>query len=783
MANRQQKRVPRTTTNIVVRNGSAAGQARAPGAATGNRRRRNRARKAPQVNVRVLANKNQARRRNTRNQGLGNRVVVQKIVSTLGTVGANGSGNIETEMALLLNPCTMKEATGSNSFGPLQIYASTYTLYSIRSLKLHLKPLVGGSAVSGTVVRTSWNPTSNPTQTSWSALGARIHSDTTPGRDGRLVLTAKQLKGPKDGWYRTNTKGEPMMAFAGSIEIHTLGKTMRTYQSGLYEGGLFLAEIEITWAFKDYSQQPGLMNLLKGESKGDSTITTDETGRLILETPVTSELSRAAHTTTASEIIWMVTDAIIQGAAATFPPPFGWLLRGGWWFLKRIAGGPARSGVERFAIYASINDARADVPCIAEVANYTSTNIGKLHFQQITPGNTGISTDIPQVRALAERYYPLDRTFTPVTTKRLKYNSENEWVPGYDVWFYTQAGTQNPQTGYTVYADGQPRATYNIMEVIFPEQLNIDAFEFKIPVYLNTAANQRPENGRIKGLAVAKSSSMLSENETWRVDTYLVYALSDTRHSFAQKWKGAKMQYPFDTTFNARLSIQTETPTQGTIWMTMTKGHWYAIQFTSFVNSTSAIQTELVCGGEIVGVIPPPTINTGNYTFPVNNFNGDSSLVPVYGAGFAFTPFHSNEINTRPVGITHASESNIFSDLHPSFGCDDAFEFPPPPSEEDLADEEDEFEDPEDLEDEEDGELELGPDDDYSDPPMSRLVVHPEAQQMYEQLRAHFPERESRLAANQLKPSDEYSEFIELYHNAIVDGLSPRAARAYALGL
>lgn len=787
MASRQQKRQPtRNTTNIVVRNGPAANQA-GPSGARQARRRRNR-RKPQQAVVRVLPSKNQGRRRGPRNQGLGNRVVVQRIVSTLGTVGANGSGSIETELALLLNPCTMKEATGSNTYGPLQIFASTYTLFQIRSLKLHLKPLVGSAPVSGTVVRMSWNPACNPTQTSWSALGARKHSDTTPGRDGHFTLTARDLLGPKAGWYRTNTKGEPMMSFAGSIEIHTLGETRSTYQNGKYEGGLFLAELDIVWAFKDYSQQPGLMNLLKGESTGNSTITTDETGKLILETPITSSLSRAVHTTTASEIIWMVTDAIIQGATAAFPPPFGWLLRGGWWFLKRIAGAPARSGVERFAIYSSINDARADVPCIADVSHYTNISVGELHFQQITPGNTGISTDIPQARALAERYYPLDRVFTPTTTRRLKFDSQTDWLPGYDVWYYTQDGVQNPGTGLAIYADSTPRATYNIMEVRFSEQLNVDAFEHKVPVYLKTATNQQPNDANIVGVAVAKTSSMLSETSTWRVDTYLVHAVKSITKDFSQRWKGAAMRYPVDSTFQAKLTIPPTTTTSGTVYAKMEVGKWYALQFPCITTSAEPITQNLVCGGEVVGVIPPrSTVVTGEHQFPVNDFVGDSSVVPVYGAGLAFTPFRSNEINLQRVltdDVATTLQISGASDLHPSFGCDDSFEFPPPPSGDDLNDDGEEFEDPEDLEeDDEDDELELGPDDDYSDPPMSRLVVHPEAQQIYEQLRAQFPEREARLAANQLKPSGEYIQFSEMYHNALVDGLSPREARAFALGL
>nr|BAX00191.1 ORF2 [Porcine astrovirus 2] len=776
MASRQQKRTsPRNTTNIVVRNGTAANQAGPSSARQGRRRRNRRKQQQPAVNVRVLPNKNQGRRRVPRPQGLGNRVVVQRIVSTLGTVGANGSGEIETELAILLNPCTMKEATASNSYGPLQIFASTYTLFQIRSLKLNLKPLVGNAPVSGTVVRMSWNPACNPTQTSWSALGARKHSDTTPGRDGRFTLTARDLLGPKAGWYRTNTKGEPMMAFAGSLEIHTFGETISTYRNTKYEGGLFLAELDILWAFKDYSQQPGLMNLIKGDSTGDAKVSTDASGKLILTTPASSELARAATTTTASEIIWMVTDAVIQGAATAFPPPFSWLLRGGWWFLKRIAGAPTRAGgVETFEIYSSINDARAGVPCIAETINQRGISIGQLHFQQITPGNTGISNGIPQVRQLIERYYPFDRVFTPIRTRRLKFNSSTDTVPGHDIWYNAQNGVQNPPTGLTFYADGEGRSTYNIMEASFASAPDVDAFEHKVPIFARTTNNGQ---GLLVGVAVAKSSSTLQGNNTWRVDTFLVHCVKQASFEYSQNWKGSVMRYPVDNTYNAKLTIPTDS-TRGAVWVKMTPGNWYLLQFTSFSDSAHPITQQLVCGGEVVGVFPSRTLTTGDHTFPVDNFDGDSSLVPVYCAGLELTPFRSNEVNVENISNTTRGPMD-YDD--PSFGCDDAFEFPPPPSEEDLADdEEDEFEDPEE---DEDAELELGPDDDYSDPPISRLVVVPEAQQLYEQLRANFPEREARLAVNQLNPSGEYQEFISRYHNALVDGLSPREARAFALDL
>lgn len=783
MASRQQKRQPpRNTTNIVVRNGSSSNQA-GPSRAQQARRRRNR-RKPQQTVVRVLSNKNQGRRRGPRVQGIGNRVVVQKIVTTLGTVGSNGSGSIETELAILLNPCTMKDTTGSNTYGPVQIYASTYSLFSIRSLKLHLRPLVGQSAVSGTVIRTSWNPTSTPSQMSWSALGARKHSDTTPGREGRFILTAKDLKGPKDGWYKTNTKGDPMLSFAGSLEIHTYGETMRTYQNGQFTGGLFLAELEVVWAFKDYAQQPGLINLLKGDSTGDTKIKTDDEGKLILETPVTSELARAARTTTtASEIIWMVTDAVVGTVTQLFPPPFNWLLKGGWWFLKKIGGAPGRTNVERFMIYASINDARASVPCVSTQPNAPEVSVGQLHFQQITPGNTGIGTDIPTLRAID---YPgpeppaQQPTYCYTTSSRMIRIGTNTYVPSACVW-YNNAGGQNHSRGVGFKFGENIIATFNVHEVSVitnTGSASLDQFANQIPIYLK-------DDGQWNiGYAVASSYKKHDTPSIW-LSNLLVYVTNSRPQRFRNgQWNITTVEYPAE---NYSVKVTTTNRQSMELNMKFEQGKWYVLQY---------VVQGIIVGQYRVGdrVIAskgqsPVTATTETYNPSVNDIQ--LGFFPTFMSGLHFEPFSTNQvtysesIHDRGVDddTIQASRDGAYSDLDPSFGCDDAFEFPPPPSEEELADDDDEFEDPEDPDDDEDEELELGPDDDYSDPPISRLVVCPEAQQLYEQLRANFPEREARLAVNQLSPSGEYIEFTEMYHNALVDGLSPRAARAFALGL
>lgn len=775
MANRRQKRGPRTTTNIVVRNGTAAPQARASGPAAGNRRRRNRARRQPQLNVRVLPSQGQGRRRISRRPGVGGRVVFQKISTTLGTVGSNGSDQIECEMTCILNPATMKEATGSNNFGPLGIYASTYALYKMTRCEMRLKPLVGDSAVSGTVCRASWNPTATPSQTSWSSLGARKHVDVTPGKVGKFVLTAKDLKGPKDGWYKTNTQGDPMMAFAGALEIHTIGKTMSTYRNEQFTGGLFLVEVLTEWQFKDYQQQPGLVNLVKGEDTQNARIETGDGNKLQLVLPARSRMARAA-TTTASEIIWVVSDTVIQLGTAIIPPPFSWLIRGGWWLVKRAAGAPVRTGEMRFDIYASISDARSNTPCIVQDSISQPVQVGGLHFQQLTPGNIGIGTDLPTGYSIEQQ--PSGRPtqcyiISATKTKLLPNTSstDNAQIPNYNVW-YTYQANQNYTTGLGFLAGDRRVASYNFAKVAVATNAGLadpSMFEHRVPFHLYYDGGSSPV-----GYAVAAQYDHMNEAPSLRVSTVLVYATHTQSYNFQQNWRTTTVQYPVENSGNkyrAKVDVPNAT-TSGSVRVRVEQGSWYIVQFVT----QGVVDDQYMVGDLVIASHATQNVQTGTTYFTPTTDDVHTGILPVYASGITLSVFTASEVRVD----RGRSALTLEEDLNPSFGCDDALELPPPPTEEDLDGEEDEFEDPDDDDDEQ---LELGPDDHYSDPPISRLVVRPEAQLMYEELSARFSDREARLAVNQLYPSDEYTEFTEVYHDALADGLSPRAARAQALGL
>ncbi|UMO75779.1 MAG: ORF2 [Jiangsu mamastrovirus 1] len=380
---RRRRRTPRTATfnKTTVRKVAVSGQSRRP-----PRRRSNRP-----------GNSNQPSGSTFR----------QTITATLGTVGANQGNQVELETSVLINPALMKETTGANQYGPLQMYASNYSLWRVRNVIIKLTPLVGGSAVSGTAVRTSLNLSGQPGSPSWSALGARFHRDTNPGRQMTMRVPGSKIQGPKEGWFFCNTKNDPTMCIGGSIEVHTLGKTMSAYKNEPFTGPLFLAELTATWEFKNYNPEPGMMNLVKKtEQEGPQQVKIhSKPGEpIVISVPNDSSMARTvaqagtAADSTPSEIIWQICDSAATIIDGILPPPFEWLFKAGWWFVKKIANksqnrnspGEPAPGELTFQVYQSISDAQNDVPCLSTgEARSTNVNIETWQMMQITPGNLG----------------------------------------------------------------------------------------------------------------------------------------------------------------------------------------------------------------------------------------------------------------------------------------------------------------------------------------------------------------------------------------------------------
>ncbi|QPM92609.1 ORF2 [Pig astrovirus CX1] len=579
---RRRRRTPRTFTSrkTTVRQVATSGQSRRP-----SRRRPNRPGNSAQSN---------------------NSIFIQRITATLGTVGSNQGEKIELEMSALINPALIKETTGSNAYGPLQMYASNYSLWRVKFLTLKLTPLVGGSAVSGTAIRASLNMSGQPGSPSWSALGARRHRDTNPGRPLYFFLSGKEFKGPKDGWFFCNTKNDPQMCTAGSLEIHTMGQTISTYQNKQFEGPLFLAEMTCTWSFKGYNPQPGMSNLVKAELKeeGQAVKINSKPGEPItISVPANSPIARTTGViensvdaaATPSDIIWMVCDTTMDAVTGTLPAPFSWLFKAGWWFLKRIANkkkngesvvGEPDVGEVTYQVFQSMTDAMNDTPCIAtSQAASTNATVTNWNITQITPGNVGqpAASSAATMRVIGidpeEPFY--------LTRDRIKLgegvitglNFNNTW--GIPLNGFAVQGVNTPGKYAYTYLN------YELLDPVFFQQSEIDPATADVPTYpmLKKTADSYEEIGKV----YATSGGTYSSNPTiqWRL---ALWKCNKTVNVVRQPNADVRLQYfilqprlsqagGYPTTLYTLHMITAQNPSQQTV--SVEAGKWYIAVFSA----------------------------------------------------------------------------------------------------------------------------------------------------------------------------------------------------------
>jgi len=377
-----------------------------PTTAPNRRRRRNRRPMSQHVNQLV-------KRQLARSGATGPKPSIsQKATATLGTVGANTSGNAELEMCMLSNPILVKDNTGSTAFGPIQALGAQYSLWRIKTMHIKLTPLVGSSAVSGTVVRMSLNSTATPSSTSWSGLGARKHLDVVVGRSATFRLNMRDLGGPMEGWWKTNTNDSGLTT-GPAIEIHTLGKTKSTYQNADFTGGLFLCEVMAVWEFANYSSNPSLASLLKGTTPPETISFSGSAGEpLIMEAETTTQIAMAIASASqlgvtatnggepVADTIFQIVNTGVEGVAAVVPPPFNWLVQGGWWFVKKMVG-RTNSTKARHVVYASYEDALSNKPaiCTGQLPSNANTSLtGKLNYTQMNAPSTGFNESAAPVQ-------------------------------------------------------------------------------------------------------------------------------------------------------------------------------------------------------------------------------------------------------------------------------------------------------------------------------------------------------------------------------------------------
>nr|AJD79289.1 ORF2 [Porcine astrovirus 4] len=750
----------------------------------------------------------------------------QRITATLGTVGSNQGNDIELEMSCLLNPALMKETTGSNQHGPLQILASTYSLWKVDYLALKLTPLIGSSAVSGTAVRASYNLSGQPGSSSWSALGARKHKDTNPGRQTVFYLSGSDFKGPKDGWFFCNTKNDPQMCMAGSLEIHTLGKTMSTYKNEAFDGPLFLVELTAEWWFKNYNPEPGMMNLVKTDIQEEAQqvkIHSKPGEPIVISVPQNSSFARATGSlgveagATPSEIIWSVFDTTMDIITGTFPPPFQWLFSAGWWFVKRIANkktpaasvtGEPDAGEVTFQVFQSLSDAQNDVPCIATgEASSTNTNITGWHVTQVTPGNVGNpAVSILSSRASEATLDPIEVVSTPNMGQSAFYGHSYTKVPPFCIAVQEALGDKKVYT-YIIWDIDNPSFLQN-GQLIEPAQLQSQPY----PILAKRNSDYTPI-GKVYAANYARigSSKPMWHWTTvlWRADVDTTIQMQGTskrtdKFAFIQPTQSQQPNNFPTTTYSVNMTQAYSFSGGHAQTKTIYQGKWYLSSFVACQIADNKAPEFTNYGVPFYLSVAFPPSDTSQYDLPREAFD--------VGAAMQTTrPL----ILKPPVPTTTVLTASEVAQLrlllapqndYPTSEYDN-LEMPPPEGEEEeeqgavggytplegtrqqkvrppaaigvfkSGDTTPPLEDTEE-EDDEDCESDLD-DDDYAEiPSLLKYLLTPEAKSLCDDLKRKGLDHEIAVKAAQTAfPHPARKIWEASYHNALVDGLSPPSAR------
>lgn len=340
-----------------------------------------------------------------------------RVSATIGRIGPNKEQGPELQLATFMHPSLMKEPNDGTNFGPLQAAAAQWGLWRISNLTVRFTPLVGASAVTGSMFRVSLNLTQSPGNASWGGLGARKHMDVPVGKQLTWKLARGDLAGPRQTWWMTDTNEEGGQSCGPMVEIHGLGKTSSTYQDRDWTGDLFVVEVDGRWEFTNYNAKPALGTLdRKTESYTNEQqspgIEVGEDGIMKMMLPAQSNLAKfmsdasersALNEGSIGETIWQIVDEGAGLAANVAPTPFSWLIKGAWWFVKKLAGRAANAD-DTYIIYASLADAQNNKPVMANrfALNRQPTT---LTVTQVNSPNVG--PGVTQAAYHTENPYPL----------------------------------------------------------------------------------------------------------------------------------------------------------------------------------------------------------------------------------------------------------------------------------------------------------------------------------------------------------------------------------------
>lgn len=346
---------------------------------------------------------------------------------TLGTISGQNDNGLTRQIRVPFNPLLCKSSDGGSTT-PLSIRGSMYQMWKVLKAELRATPLTGGANVVGSVgfMVLTLNGL-EATADSIDTIKARKHVQIPIGRSAVLRILARDCAGPREGWWLTDTSSSPADAYGPAVDLMIAYKTSNllnvssTTGPQPFTGTLWQAELKVTYAFSTYDPKPGLQTLVSETLSGSHQATiqsSPDDGSLILTTTDTQLLSLLTprvgdQKKGKSQTVWAVAGAVVE-AAAPILGPWGWLLKGGFFLLRKIFGVSTRNAGAFYQIYPSIEQAMSDQPIFGQQSGTgTQITLPLVHVSEVmnpNPENNDLSKPISRTlppQPVQEKILPL----------------------------------------------------------------------------------------------------------------------------------------------------------------------------------------------------------------------------------------------------------------------------------------------------------------------------------------------------------------------------------------
>ncbi|QCO31432.1 capsid precursor [Passerine astrovirus 4] len=312
---------------------------------------------------------------------------IMKTTTTIGSVCGNEEDGLSRNHRVFLNPLFMKPQDGKKQATPLTTRASQYNLWKIQHLKVILKPLTSNAMVFGSVCLVDLDLDGSAAKPETiDTIKARPHKEVNIGQPLTWLIPGRMVEGPREGWWLTDTNETATMSVGPALNVSTYMQTLNVmnYQAipkgtetnhvnTLFTGPLFLLELEVTYQFTNYDPKPALAVMEKatgslGAEHAKLVLGPNRELQLEVDEKATfwdagiERDSPDPNKKSTSSTMWSLAGEAV-GVGASLLGPWGWLLKGGWWVIKRVFGVTARTGKWRFNIYSSVGEAQKDNPC------------------------------------------------------------------------------------------------------------------------------------------------------------------------------------------------------------------------------------------------------------------------------------------------------------------------------------------------------------------------------------------------------------------------------------